>query len=123
MAVYITSSKGSVTQRFFETIALEARKTFEVANRDIEQWLRTVMAPLETQVREYQLQLRRRLDSVKRVHEATGTLEERIRELVQAEGVLLRQFDELTAVRDQLGGSLGVDPVQMVESPGRDLAA
>ncbi|MBK9217684.1 MAG: dynamin family protein [Uliginosibacterium sp.] len=100
--------KNTVTQRFFETIALEARRTFEVANRDIEQWLRAVMSPLETQVREYQLQLRRRLDSVKRVHEATGTLEERIRELLQAESTLLKQFDELNAVKAQLAEAIGI---------------
>ena len=53
------------------------------ANRDAEQWLRAVMAPLETQVREYQLQLKRRLESVKRIHQATDTLEDRVRELQQ----------------------------------------
>ncbi|WP_018608356.1 dynamin family protein [Uliginosibacterium gangwonense] len=100
--------KNTVTQRFFETIALEARHTFEVANRDIEHWLRAVMAPLETQVREYQLQLRRRLDSVKRVHEATGTLEERINELLQAESSLLQQIAELNALKRQLAHVAGV---------------
>jgi hypothetical protein len=49
------------------------------ANRDVEQWLRAVMAPLETQVREHQLQLKRRLESVKRIHQATDTLEDRVR--------------------------------------------
>ena len=57
--------KATLTQRFFDTIALEARRTFELANRDADQWLRAVMSPLETQVREYQLQLKRRLESVK----------------------------------------------------------
>ncbi len=43
-----------------------ARKhIYEVANRDVEAWLKAVMSPLETQVREHHLQLRRRLDSVK----------------------------------------------------------
>lgn len=95
----ITQWKGTVTQRFFETIATEARRTFEIANRDVEQWLRAVMAPLETQVREYQLQLKRRLESVKRVYEATGTLEERIDELNQHETVLLRQLEELRGMQ------------------------
>ena len=36
------------------------------------------MSPLETQVREHHLQLRRRLDSIKRIHHASGELEERI---------------------------------------------
>ncbi|MDQ7989711.1 MAG: dynamin family protein [Candidatus Dactylopiibacterium sp.] len=106
-ASMLKHSKGSLTQRFFETVALEARKTFELANRDVEQWLRVVMAPLETQVREYQLQLKRRLESVKRVHEATGTLEDRIKELLQAEAGLLRQVEDLDALRGALEDALG----------------
>ncbi|MDB5815648.1 MAG: GTPase [Rhodocyclales bacterium] len=110
MSAMITQWKGTVTQRFFDTIAIEARRTFEVANRDIEQWLRAVMAPLETQVREYQLQLKRRLESVKRVHEATGTLEDRIDELRQADAALKRQVEEVAlmskAIESALGASL-----------------
>jgi len=79
---------------------MQARRTFELANRDVEQWLRAVMSPLETQVREYQLQLKRRLESVKRIHQATDTLEDRVEELKQAEAQLLRQLDELAALAD-----------------------
>ena len=39
------------------------------------------MAPMETQVREHHLQLRRRLESVKRIHNASEELESRMREL------------------------------------------
>ncbi len=107
MSAMITQWKGTVTQRFFDTIAIEARRTFEVANRDIEQWLRAVMAPLETQVREYQLQLKRRLESVKRVHEATGTLEDRIDELRQADAALKRQQEEVALMRKAIESALG----------------
>lgn len=109
LASMVTHSKGSLTQRFFETVALEARRTFEIANRDVEQWLRVVMSPLETQVREYQLQLKRRLESVKRVHEATGTLEERIKELLQAESVLLAQMKDIDTLRFTIEKALGAE--------------
>lgn len=92
----MTLEKRALTQKFFETIAVSARRTFETANRDVEVWLRAVMAPLETQVREYQLQLKRRLESVKRIHQATDTLEERIRELTLMEGALKSQQAALT---------------------------
>lgn len=119
LAAMVTHTKGSLTQRFFETVALEARKTFELANRDVEQWLRVVMSPLETQVREYQLQLKRRLESVKRVHEATSTLEERIKELLQAEGALLRQMKEVDAMRFMMEKALGAEiPVKAGRSDG-----
>ena len=44
----VTTEKHALTQKFFETVAVQARQTFELANRDVEQWLRAVMSPLET---------------------------------------------------------------------------
>ena len=102
----VTLEKRALTQKFFETIAVHARRTFEMANRDVEIWLRAVMAPLETQVREYQLQLKRRLESVKRIHQATDTLEERIRELTQMESTLLKQLAEMSALVEGLRSTL-----------------
>ena len=119
MSAMITQWKGTVTQRFFDTIAIEARRTFEVANRDIEQWLRAVMAPLETQVREYQLQLKRRLESVKRVHEATGTLEERIDELMQADAALARQQQEVANLQAIIEKALGASLAQLEQDTAR----
>ncbi|NMG14252.1 GTPase, partial [Aromatoleum bremense] len=103
----VTTEKHTLTQRFFETVAVQARRTFEVANRDVERWLRAVMSPLETQVREYQFQLKRRLESVKRIHQATDTLEERIAELEQAEAAMLAQLDELAGLEAAIHAVLG----------------
>ena len=103
----ITTEKHTLTQKFFETVAIQARRTFEVANRDVEHWLRAVMSPLETQVREYQLQLKRRLESVKRIHQATDTLEDRIVELQQQDDALDRLRRELTDIGRDIRTSLG----------------
>lgn len=104
----VTTEKHALTQKFFETVAVQARRTFEIANRDVEHWLRAVMAPLETQVREYQLQLKRRLESVKRIHQATDTLEERVQELYQAEAAMMQQLQELEAIEAQISAALGL---------------
>jgi 3-dehydroquinate dehydratase len=77
----LTHEKGQLTQRFFEEVAVQVRKNFEHANRDAESWLKAIMAPMEIQIREHQIQLKRRLESIKRIHQATDTLEERIDEL------------------------------------------
>jgi len=103
----ITTEKHTLTQKFFETVAIQARRTFEVANRDVEHWLRAVMSPLETQVREYQLQLKRRLESVKRIHQATDTLEDRIVELEQQDCGIQRLRDELAEVAGDIRKALG----------------
>jgi len=102
----LTLEKRTLTQKFFETVAVHARRTFENANRDAEAWLRGVMAPLETQVREYQLHLKRRLESVKRINQATETLEERIRDLTQTDAQLVRQLAELEELDGMISGTL-----------------
>ena len=84
-----------MTSKFFETIASRILHVYEVANRDIEHWLKAVMAPMETQVREHQIQLRRRLESVKRIHKATDTLETRINELEEIESTIVQQLKEV----------------------------
>ncbi|WP_084187183.1 dynamin family protein [Andreprevotia chitinilytica] len=91
----ITTTQGRITQKFFETVASRVVYVFEVANRDVENWLKAVMAPMETQVREHQLQLRRRLESIKRIHKATDTLEERLTELEDIDRQLASQIGEL----------------------------
>ena len=88
----MTLEKNKVTQRFFEEVALQVRRAFERANRDAEAWLKAIMAPMETQVREHQIQLKRRLESIKRIHQATDTLEDRIDELQQVESGLVAQL-------------------------------
>ena len=58
--------------------------------------IKKLIAPLETQVREHHLQLRRRLESIRRIHQASDELEERIAELEQARDLLLIQQDGLS---------------------------
>jgi hypothetical protein len=91
----VSKAKFTLMKRFFETIAVRVKHVYRVANRDLESWLKAVMVPLETQVREHHLQLRRRLDSVKRIHRASDELEDRIEELEQAEAALRAQLDAL----------------------------
>ena len=111
----VTTEKHALTQKFFETVAMQARRTFEVANQDVEQWLRAVMSPLETQVREYQIQLKRRLESVKRIHEATDTLENRVDELKQGEAGVRALIAELDALQAGVAEALGVVAGEIAE--------
>ena len=94
----MTHEKNRVTQKFFEEVATQVKRAFERANRDAESWLKAIMAPMETQVREHQIQLKRRLESIKRIHQATDTLEDRINELRHVENNLLTQIRSLEKV-------------------------
>ncbi|MEP6677695.1 MAG: dynamin family protein [Betaproteobacteria bacterium] len=93
----VSKAKFTLMKRFFETVASRAKHVYDIANRDVESWLKAVMAPLETQVREHHLQLRRRLESIRRIHHASDELEDRITELEQAKNTLDGQMDGLAA--------------------------
>ena len=100
----LSSAKFSLTKRFFETIATRVKHVYDIANRDVESWLRATMSPLETQVREHHLQLRRRLESVERIHRASSELEERIGELEQQDEGLAAQVAGLVRAVEAVDG-------------------
>ncbi len=91
----LTNEQYTLTAKFFETLASRVVNIYEVANREADSWLKAVMAPMETQVREHQMQLRRRLESIKRIHKATDTLEDRISELEEMRLSIDKQLDAL----------------------------
>lgn len=113
MVSLLTHDKKNITQKFFEEVAIQVRRAFERANRDAEAWLRAIMAPMETQVREHQIQLKRRLESIKRIHQATDTLEDRIAELESVGQVLERQLAMLDDIELRVRDLLS--PEQMEE--------
>lgn len=104
----LTNEKMTLTSKFFETLASRVINVFEVANRDVENWLKAVIAPMESQVREHQLQLRRRLESIKRIYKATDTLEDRISELENVEQGIHSQLADLQVIRQHIGSALAV---------------
>jgi len=77
----IMSDQGTVIRKFFDSAVGKVRAIYAMANRDADNWLKTIMSPMESQVREHQIQLRRRLESIKRIHKATDTLDDRMKEL------------------------------------------
>jgi hypothetical protein len=95
MFTMLTNEQLTLTQKFFETCASQVRRVYQYANKEVEAWLRAVMAPMELQIREHQMQLRRRLESIKRIHQATDTLEDRVSELEQVEATLMHQLDSI----------------------------
>ena len=105
----ITNEKMTLTSKFFETLASRVIHVYEVANRDVENWLKAVIAPMESQVREHQLQLRRRLESIKRIYKATDTLEDRIGELESIEKSIQAQVADLKILRQHMKNALEFD--------------
>ncbi len=102
----IANEKMTLTSKFFETLASRVIHVYEVANHDVENWLKAVIAPMESQVREHQLQLRRRLESIKRIYKATDTLEDRISELEGMEKSIKAQVADLKVLKQHMKNAL-----------------
>ena len=109
----VTTEKWALMRRFFESVAARIREVYELANREIETWLRAVIAPIEGQVREHQAQLRRRLDSVRRVLDATQSLDSRIAEVEEARALVEQPIAIVSELAEQVRTLLGstVQPV------------
>ena len=81
--------------KFFETVASRVSQAFARAGRDLERWLKAVMAPMERHVRDYQAQLRGRIESLERVLQASENLEVRLAELEREEEALAERLAQL----------------------------
>ena len=58
-------------------------------------------------MREHQIQLKRRLESIKRIHQATETLEERIGELEHVDQNLVSQIQSIEQLGKNVRNLLG----------------
>lgn len=90
-ATLLMTSRATLMERFFDSIASRVRRVFRAANGDVEAWLKVIMAPLETQIRQHKEQLRHRLASIQRIHDATDSLEQKIAAFEARQGELERQ--------------------------------
>lgn len=77
-ATLLMTSRATLLDRFFDTIVSRIRHAFRDANVDVEAWLQVLMSPLEARIRQHRDQLRQRQVSIQRVHDATGTLDQKI---------------------------------------------
>ncbi len=86
----VTTNKAMVIRKFFESVASRMRDIFDRARNDAETWLKAIMTPLENQVRDHKVQLKRRIESITRILDATGSLEGSIKQL---EGIF-QEFEQ-----------------------------
>jgi hypothetical protein len=108
-ATVLTTRRAVLMQKFYDSIASRVKHSVLQANRDVEAWLKVVMAPLEAQIREHKTQLKQRKQSIERIHFATDTLEEKVQafELMQAE--LEAQRARMTALETELKAAIMAD--------------
>ena len=103
----MTAPKVVLMQKFFDSIASRVKQSFLQANRDVEAWLKVVMAPLEAQIAEHKAQLKRRRQSIERIHIATESLEEKVTAFEQMQADLELQRKTLQALEEELKKTIG----------------
>jgi predicted GTPase len=91
----LTRDKWSLIERFFDTVVSKSREVFAAAERDTEAWVRSLLPPIEVQVREQRQQLKKRAESVARIRDAQESLDARIGELEEALEDVQRRLEEL----------------------------
>ena len=104
----LTNEKWALARKFFDSIALELKKVYAGAGRDADTWMTSVIAPIEGQLQFQQNQLRTRMDSVKRVLEASDHLELRILDLKREQSVIDEHMVHIGRLSNQVHDALAM---------------
>lgn len=108
-AAILTTPQIVIMQKFFDSIASRVKQSFLLANRDVEAWLKVVMAPLEAQIWEHKMQLKRRKQSIERIHVAADSLEEKVEALEKMQAELEAQQKTLGLLEGELKKAVAVE--------------
>ncbi|MGJ9418933.1 dynamin family protein [Massilia sp. CMS3.1] len=106
-ATLFMTSRSTLLERFFDSIVSNVRRTYRAANADVEAWLKVIMVPLETQIRQHKEQLRHRLSSIQRIHDATDSLEQKIGAFEASQVALDGQRARLLLLNGAVAAALG----------------
>ena len=115
-ATLLMTSRATLLERFFDSIASRVRRVYRAANADVEAWLKVANAPLEAQIRQHRDNLRQRQATVQRIHDASDSLEQKI-------GAFEHGQAELESTRQRLAAiAAGVTTTLEASSPQHDIA-
>ncbi|MEA5098233.1 MAG: dynamin family protein [Burkholderiaceae bacterium] len=109
----LTTSRVVLMQKFFDSIASRVKHSFLQSNRDVEAWLKVVIAPLEAQIREHKEQLKHRQQSVQRIHVAIDSLEDKIDALEQQKSETEAILNRLVVLENALKASISGEPTPL----------
>ncbi len=123
------TEKRYMVRKFWRMLVDQARRIFNEARSDTERWLAAVPLPLETQIKDHKAQLQARLDSLAKVNERGGAINEEVNKLQAQRKEIQRQIQMITAlilkVRDvgpSPDGTAG-DQTMRVASPAKAVAS
>ena len=74
----VMTEKRFMVRKFWRMLVDQARRIFNLARTDLDRWLTAVPLPLETQIRDHKVQLQARLDSLAKINDRGGAIDEEI---------------------------------------------
>lgn len=89
--VNIMTEKHFLIRKFFLSLGERARSQFEVAQHEVDIWLKSLLAPLKLQIGDHKAQLDKRTESLMNIHENLESLQQNIHEVEQLHATLQNQ--------------------------------
>jgi hypothetical protein len=109
----MTTTRVVLIERFFDSIASAIKRCLKAGNADAEAWLKVIMAPLEAQIRQHKEQLKHRLASIQRIHDATDSLEQKIEAFEQTQAELEQQKARLNELTGNISIAINAEHVAL----------
>jgi hypothetical protein len=92
----VMTEKRFMVRRFWRLLVGQARQIFNEARGDTDRWLTAVPLPLETQIRDHKAHLQSRLESLAKINERGGAMEQEIATLQKQKQGLEGQIAMIT---------------------------
>ena len=96
------SEQNFVVKRFFIQMVSKARNIMFEANEDLDNWLKEAMRPLATQIKENKLSIEKRLNTLRKISSAKGSVEAKTTELEEQHANTTFQLDEIDQIYTRL---------------------
>ena len=112
----VMTEKRFMVRRFWRMLVDQARQVFNEARADTDRWLTAVPLPLETQIRDHKAQLQARLDSLAKINERGGAIDEEVATLQKQKKAIEGQIVMITQLIMQVR-DVGPSPDPAVASP------
>jgi hypothetical protein len=102
-------SRKSLGALFYDNVAVNVIRIFEIADREAKAWLNGFIRPLDVQINAYQEQSNARIEGMGRIQSAEVDLITKLEELRQLSAAVAAQRDECDAHRKRLMALLDVE--------------
>ncbi|OGI52009.1 MAG: hypothetical protein A3E57_07815 [Candidatus Muproteobacteria bacterium RIFCSPHIGHO2_12_FULL_60_33] len=106
----IFTEQHFVVQKFFVTLVGRAREIFSESNAAARAWSKAIMGPILSQVREHKILMDQRLENLKKVHENSDNLHDRIAELESSRQNLENQQLVIRNMLRKINQPVPIDP-------------